>query len=583
MRSILMVMVLLGVCALHAQAKEYSVERVEMRVRVMANGSVEFVENRTYTFRGSFSRANYELSKQGFDEVRNIQVSEGNDLYLLENSSTPGTYRIRDRSRSVDIEWRYRADDESRTFTIRYILDGAVIRGTEDAEFFWTYLSDRWDNDTQSLTVDLDFERAEEVFRLDTWVLGASENVRITRTTTGFRLESVAPISRHDEVQVRSVFPARLVPALAVTDVNYTRQLALEQEEQRLADAVFQEIRRQEWLTVATPVGYLLIIGSVLLWIGFYRTWGRAPELAVQMPEFVFNPPGDLKPAIIGRFLYHEVTTGQQLVATIFDLARRGYFRIREAEPEKGRFKSRKPEIWIDRLPAPQGDHLEAFELRVLEFIDEQMTGNSDTLEALFKKSTSKTAKWYQEWSALLGKAMNDFGWRDKTVIRFAWIHAAIQLVLFLISLVMLVNAGFFPAGTIALITTIVGMVLSTTITRRTRDGQQIFQSWGAYKRTLVQAQAKVHRDMPGLSAQHLVYAIAMHVSIKRIQALVESFNLEPDELNWFVFLNTPGMGLSSIGHSVSTITSAVTATVSVSGAGASSGAAGGGAGGGAS
>jgi hypothetical protein len=50
--------------------------------------------------------------------------------------------------------------------------------------------------------------------------------------------------------------------------------------------------------------------------------------------------PGRIKPAIIGRLMMQQHTSIQHLTATLFDLARRGWFTIHEEKKEKSWFSS---------------------------------------------------------------------------------------------------------------------------------------------------------------------------------------------------------------------------------------------------
>lgn len=78
--------------------------------------------------------------------------------------------------------------------------------------------------------------------------------------------------------------------------------------------------------------------------------------------EEPFGPPDDLRPAQIGLLL-HRTVRSRHIVATIADLAVRGYVRISEL-PEDYRFQPRN--WWIHKLKTP-GPELIEYEVLVLE------------------------------------------------------------------------------------------------------------------------------------------------------------------------------------------------------------------------
>lgn len=99
----------------------------------MKNGDIRYSEKRTYNFSGSFSRANYEFSKRGFDSISNIKITENGLEYLHDDSHSAGTYSVRNLKNSFDIRWNYETRNEVRTFEISYILSGALIVGSSHA------------------------------------------------------------------------------------------------------------------------------------------------------------------------------------------------------------------------------------------------------------------------------------------------------------------------------------------------------------------------------------------------------------------------------------------------------------------
>jgi uncharacterized membrane protein len=163
---------------------------------------------------------------------------------------------------------------------------------------------------------------------------------------------------------------------------------------------------------------------------------------------------------------------------------------------------------------------------------------------------------------------------------------ATIRILLFLCGVLFsaLVQAKSYTVDVVridAVLLTVIMLVLSAAITRRNIDGERVYQQWRAYSRGIKGINAK--RSDAKQVGLHIIYAVALNQSSKRIVALVDALNINPDDLSWFVFMNFHPAGFGFIGNTIGAVTTSLTASVTVAGAGASAGAAGGGAGGGAS
>ena len=75
-------------------AKSYSIDEVKIESVINKNGVVEFIEKRTFNFRGKYSYVYQDIPKNYFSEIFDIQVSEEGKSYLNDNSSDPYTFQI---------------------------------------------------------------------------------------------------------------------------------------------------------------------------------------------------------------------------------------------------------------------------------------------------------------------------------------------------------------------------------------------------------------------------------------------------------------------------------------------------------
>ncbi|MCK4510094.1 DUF2207 domain-containing protein, partial [bacterium] len=135
---VLVAAVLAGVSTT-AEAKSYYFPKVTIDVTVRPDGSFEFREARTYAFDDDFTWAFYQVEKVRTAagsrvDITDFVVSEGGRPFTLGNqrslddSKAPSSYWVsyNYKGDSVYGKWFYRADDETRTFEISYVVHDAV-------------------------------------------------------------------------------------------------------------------------------------------------------------------------------------------------------------------------------------------------------------------------------------------------------------------------------------------------------------------------------------------------------------------------------------------------------------------------
>ena len=579
-------LVLLLFNSIDVQSKSYKVERVVIEAQIQSDGSVLYKEIRTYNFDGSYSKANYELSKRGFDSIRNVTVSENGVPFILSDSEYPGTYSIRDRNRTVDITWNYDAEDEIKSFEISYLIEGGLVVGPYDSEFFWTYLSDRWETGTEELQIRVYLPDFVDQDRMFTWVRGSESKVSIQKFQDGFQVNSIDRFTKHNEVAVRLIFPSSLITS-PVTDSDFSLEKILDDELAREQRAVAAQERREVLLPFGRSAGVLIILLSIYFWIVRYRKYGVKHQSGQKAPDVVFKAPVPLKPAIASWLIFSRNVVANALAATLFDLARRGFYVLEEDQIETKFLKKEKTVVFLKKLDSiPSTEGLHEFELMLIEYLDEKIAVDP-RLDKIFSSTDSKLAKWYAKWSKSLsneGKSLNLIEPESKTQMKKLMLLQAFFM-LVSGSLAIIVTT---PELIVALFVSFTMFIASFALIRYTPQGQLLYDNFKAYYNGLKIAAKRASDGFPSYKKEnldmHMIYAIGFGITGKKLEALLASMNFEQDDVSWMYFSTNSHVGMSSVLQSISSVTnSVVTTTTSFSGAGASAGAAGGGAGGGAS
>lgn len=567
-------------------AKSYKVERVIIEARIQPDGSVLYKEIRSYNFDGSYSKASYELVKRGFDSIRNVTVSENGVPLILSDSDYAGTYSIREGNRTIDITWNYDAEDETKSFEISYLIEGGIVVGLDDSEFYWTYLSDRWDTGTEELQIRVYLPDSVDPQRLFTWVRGSDRKVTLQKLQDGFQVYSIDRFTRHNEIAVRLIFPSILISS-PVNDADFSLENILADEEAREQRAIAAQERRDVLLPFGRYAGVLMILLSIYFGIVRYRKYGVKHQSGQKAPDVLFNAPVPLKPAVASWLIHSRNVVANALAATLFDLARRGFYVLEEDQIDTKILKKEKTVVILkkpDSSPSTEGLH--EFELMLIEYLDEKIALDS-RLDKIFSSSDSKLAKWYAKWSGSLskeGKGMNLIDPESKKQMKKLML---LQAFFMIVSggLAIIVNT---PELIVSIFVSLIMLIASFALIRYTPEGQLLYDNFRAYYNGLKIAAKRTADGFPSYKKEnldmHMIYAIGFGITGKKLEALLASMNFERDDISWMYFNVNSHVGMSSVLHSISSVTnSVVTTTTSFSGAGASAGAAGGGAGGGAS
>lgn len=148
---------------------------------------------------------------------------------------------------------------------------------------------------------------------------------------------------------------------------------------------------------VLLAITVLFTGGGILLVIVRYMTHGRDPE-AITVPEYLTTPPTDEPPGIVGLLL-DEKADMKDIMGTLVDLARRGYFVIEQSESGGivGMFKSM--EFTFHRTEKPLND-LKPFEKRLMSGLfplDRQETKLSQLKEKFYVHIPKIKQEMYKE------------------------------------------------------------------------------------------------------------------------------------------------------------------------------------------
>ncbi|WP_069132780.1 DUF2207 domain-containing protein [Rhodohalobacter halophilus] len=584
MTKILLSLLFMMVPLYQALAQDYSMPEINVQVIIQENGTVSIEESRTYNYRGTFSWADYRLPKRGFSEIRDIRVSEDDDFYINENSEETGTFSVSESDDLIVIKWHYDASDEIRTFTIHYELENAISIGPEYSEFYWIFIGDGRDKVVGRSEVSIQLPGQTSADSLYSWNYSSASDSELIESESGFTLTS-GRVNRNQNVAIRALFPTNLFQSdlIEISDPNLDLSQII-QEEAEYDEMLQRQAERDAFFAeIATPVTILLSLLSFGIFFFCYQRFGKRHSTATISNRETVVLPDRTPPAIIGRLMSSRHTTGNHLVATIFDLARRGWFNIEEQEKEASFLSSAKSEFYISVTDNEPDEELPKWEQMVYSFVKSRTHLGSTSFEKLFTGSSSKVAKWFHKWKKEVKQVFDEKGWIDQNSYTGVYINVAGQILIDIASIILLILAG--PIAIISLVIAFIFSVASIAIIRHTKEGEEKFQRWKAYRDGLKNADERTIRME--LLDVHFVYATALHLSKKQLDNLIQSsYDTNTDHLFRWIKTNrgsshSPATAAAALATLASTSSSSFSSASGSSG-GASTGSAGGGATGGA-
>ncbi|MCK4409815.1 MAG: DUF2207 domain-containing protein, partial [Candidatus Eisenbacteria sp.] len=540
--------VLVGVSA-SAGAKSYYFPKITVDVTVRPDGSFEFREARTYAFDGDFTWAFYQVEKVRTAGGNRVDITDFvigehgrpftlGDARSLDESEAPSSYWVSYdyQGDSVYGKWFYRADDETRTFEISYVVHDAVTVYDDNAQLYWKLIGENWDVPAKEVTGTIHLPPGADKDRVRAWLhTELTSEYWIEEDAVRFRVTGLRP---GEFVEMRVLFPPELVPGATSRASGDIWDSAFAEESRWVEDANRRRIAAQEYMAghaararVAAIVAIALGLAALLVWTVLFVRFGREHDVTFD-GDYFRELPSERQPALVGYLMSSGMVGSGDMVGTIMDLARRGYLTIEEVKHEERGFLEKlggTPEYDYILKMAPNKELLElaSYERDLLRFIfSRECAGGTDTISLHeFKKEAQKHAtefhRWFESWKKrvkALAKERGDFEKKGTSMMIVSMIVGGVVMAAG-VALAALFQSPFAVIGMVAGGATI---PLAALIKRRFPEAALEFKHWKALKRYL-QHFSELQEAPPAsltLWEHFLVYAVALGVADKVLKAL---------------------------------------------------------------
>ncbi|MGH2812435.1 MAG: DUF2207 family protein, partial [Actinomycetota bacterium] len=475
---------LLGAQAAFAQ--DFFISNLDITATVNPDGSMDMIEDRTFSFSGSFTFAFQDFDKDPDWTYRDFQVSERGrnfrpaGLQDREPVKTPETFHVDDLGDHVRVTWYYRAQDEERTFRVAYRVERAVYAFSDVAELHWQVLGDRWEVTTENVrvTVNLPEPGAEfpdlRIFQHGPFSgeIHAVSPTRVVGTTPNVPAATF--------VEIRMAFPNSLVPDAPTKAGDRLAQILDEEEE--LADAANRA-------RVLARVGIGAAFGAALIGLGvfLYLFMRYGNEYEPEVGDYYRELPAEYSPAVMGHLFRYGKTRLDDLTATYLDLARRGYLRI--TQEREDRILKDTYVHTFERTDSPDADgDLKDYEKTLLGWTFDKVGDGSRVtdrqLSAHAKRAKATFPKWWEQWQKDVKEEADRRQWVEPKSRRAQALNVLTQIGVIVVGAILIwVFQNLF--GIFTIFTGIALILFSGAIRRRTPAAAEEYEKWHAFRRFL--------------------------------------------------------------------------------------------------
>ena len=541
-----------------AADKSYKILSTDIQTTINNDGTINFVETREFSFKGDFTFVYQVIPKRGFDKIYDIQVSENGVAYLNKNTKQDGTFLIDERKNSYRIYLYHNSSNENKKFTVKYTLENPFTIGEKDSQFYWIYLSDKWDKSPGDLSITQKFSSdiQDNDIIYDIEYPSNSDKYEFNTDNSSLSFSS-SDFSSSTEMKLRTIFPSSYFVNVKMNDENFSL-------------AKLEEKKRNKEL-VQYFIGFLVVF-SMVSFISYYRRNLKKFKLDIDENQQFTSFPSDHHPVVINGLIYRELTlgpTGSGILSTLFELGSLKKISIEVIEKGKWFFKSKRLKVTVHNtnMDEVQSSFAKLLLTRLRKF------GKNTTFKDVFSEFQLRSYKWKK----LKTEELSRNGWVDTSgadeKYRLAIIQFLIMGVIIAFSIIFKTFIGFLSILTFTFfLSTIFG-------SRLTKEGQLLYDQWALFVHQLSENEIDVKHFDPELLLQ---YCVALGVQPDSLKKVVENVEHQHDSsYMWMYYGSSSDIGsVASIVSDIATTGTTVSAAYGGDGGGGGGGAGGGGGGG---
>lgn len=504
-----------------AQERSFQIIDYQAQVEILENGDAKVREIFTYDFKGQFNGIIRSLGLKGSDGLAYFKAS----LFypqkrVLETSQEAErdtiTFRVYEQS-----------SNEIKSFLIEYQLNNVVTKYNDIAEFYWKFFDADNTSSIDRVNIEVSFPD-KTVLADDLKVFGHGPSQgQVSIEEGGVVLYRVERFSSGEMLEARILFPTTLVP-------NSPRVISENRFDKIMAEELSwakSSQRQQSAIIFALALIPLVVIINIIMAIILYFKYDR--ELKPEMKlDYYRELPQDITPAVLSPLINLQGVTTKEIMATLMDLARKGYLKIEEESAGRKKdyrfilinkdFKSlKKHEVNLINWLFYTIGNGENISLKEIENYSKKTAKSSWTHQSFFQQ--------YTGWQKTVKDEFRKYNYfnEDKPGLKAAFKIISIEIIAILAFMVIaaLLKMPWYVFIPLLIVTGLTGiglLIYGAVIRKKTQKGVNEYHKWMAFKRFLLHFSNMKDYEIPSLVVweHYLVYAITLGVAQKVITKL---------------------------------------------------------------
>jgi len=518
----LVICALLSTIAVYcAEDRSYYMSSFKVNAQLDSSGNIDIMEEITYAFDGSFRGVYRTLKTAGSDGLEAIEVYKTQDNRLVQfaqsDSETENTYQLLDEGDGIRLKIFSTAEDESRTFVIKYKVLNAAVKYKDTGELYWKFMGEDTDVKIENfdLTITLPPGAGKEQIKIFAHgpLSGISEIVNSRNVS--LKIEKLLP---HNFVEARVLFPTGLIMD-SKRIVDKEALAGIMSEEKGFADEANAR-RTKARAAVGFSLAYVLFELFLIIYLYFKYDKEYKAKFA---GEYFRELPGNYSPAVLAVLWNFGKVNPRDITATMMDLVRRRYLKLNVEQREiRGLIKHKFENEYVFELNKEADlEALSSHEKYLIDWLISTI-GNGDSVSLKDIEQYSKTLKGaesfktdYDAWVGYVKIEAESLSFFDRNTMKG-------QIFGVIVAVIGMVYGGFTAAVNnniagfiVLLIASFTLLIYSLIIRRRSKYGVEQFKMWKAFRRFLKHFSQLDKVDLPAviLWEHYLVYAITLGVA----------------------------------------------------------------------
>ncbi len=557
-----------------------------------SSNKIDFEHDAIYNASGIYDM------KIGAKKIKNVSFDTFNEefeaLETSDYSSSNSKKTVVTKYNNYDeYKMYYRSNNESVAFLLDYKLDKAIVLHNDVAELYWQFIGNDFTDQINDLKIRIHLLNNDESDSFRVWAHGDLTG-EIEKEDSKTVYAYVKYLYPNSPVDIRMTFDKNLITDTSKVKKSNEEALdsILKVEKERALEANRIRKRQQKIAAIANYTGIFFIVFQIFNIIYIYFKHDK--EYKSDFNNDYYREFFDDFNVEVGDYILKRTITPNAMSASIMNLIYKKNIKAEKIEVEEGKKENYE-------FTLLNKDNLSDTETKLVNFLFEKVGNNNKfTTEELKKyaKSTKTYSDFNNTYTSWKNSVIND-GKKLKifeTSIPNKIFNVLFCLLVMFIGIIFSTNIGLSIPYVIATILSIIVVIYSLQVLKRTKYGNEQYLRLKASKKFLLDFGAFDIKELPEISLweRYMVYATlfgiaskvskTMNVKIQEISNYesVQTFNTSYYDFELCNIINSSiSSAVSMASHTAMEVAASSMSSSSGSGGGFSSGGGFGGGGGG--